>query len=66
MAKYYKSWSDYQEKYNLYKCTAGFTNPEEERIKDATINYQMLQTLTDITDDEINLIAGESVNKLNN
>jgi len=66
MAKYYKSWADYQEKYNLYKCTAGFTNPEEERIKDATINYQMLQTLTDITDDEISRIAGESVNRLNN
>lgn len=66
MAKYYDSWEDYQEKYIRHGCVAGYANPEEERIKDATINYQMLQTLTDITDEEIVEIAGESVSRLKN
>lgn len=66
MHKYYDSWDQYKEMYKKYGCTAGMTNVEEERIKDATINYQMLQTLTDITDDEILQIADSSINKLEN
>lgn len=64
--QHYSSWDDYKEKYKRNGCTAGFTNEEEERIKDATINYQMLQTLTDITDDEIESIARASSSKLVN
>lgn len=63
--KYYNSWDEYKEYYKQYNCTAGYTNPEEERIKDATINYQMLQSLTDITDEEILKIADTSIGKLN-
>lgn len=66
MYKYYDSWDQYKEMYKKYGCTAGMTNVEEERIKDATINYQMLQTLTDITDEEIAKIADMSINKLMN
>lgn len=64
--KYYDSWDDYKKKYKENGCTAGFTNEEEDRIKNATINYQMLQSLTDITDDEILEIAGKSIDKLKN
>lgn len=66
MWKYYDSWEQYKEFYKKYQCTTGYTNIEEDRIKDAKINYQMLQTLTDITDDEIKKIASPSVYKLNN
>lgn len=66
LSGFYDSWDDYKEKYHDNGCTAGFTNEEEERIKDATINYQMLQSLTDITDDEIASIARQSVYKLDN
>lgn len=66
MYKYYDSWDDYKEKYKKYGCTAGITNVEEDRIKDATINYQMLQSLTDIEDEEIEEIAKQSIDKLNN
>lgn len=62
---HYSSWDDYKEKYKRYHCSAGVTNEEEERIKNATINYQMLQSLTDITDDEILEIAGKTIDKLN-
>ena len=66
MHKYYDSWDDYKAKYKKYGCTAGITNVEEDRIKNATINYQMLQTLTDITDEEILKIAKPSIDSLNN
>ena len=66
MYKYYDSWEQYKEYYKKYNCTAGYTNMEEDKIKDATINYQMLQTLTDITDEEINSIIEKSNSKLNN
>lgn len=65
MWKYYDSWDHYKEMYKKYGCTAGMTNIEEDRIKDATINYQMLQSLTDISDDEILNIAKPSIDKLN-
>lgn len=63
--KYYDSWDDYKEKFKKYHCHACYTKPEEERIKDSKINYQMLQSLSDITNDEIKEIANESVRKLN-
>lgn len=66
MYKYYDSWEQYKEYYKKYNCTAGYTNMEEDKIKDATINYQMLQTLTDITDEEIDSIIDKSNSKLNN
>ena len=65
MWKYYDSWDQYKEMYKKYGCTAGMTNIEEDRIKNATINYQMLQSLTDITDDEIFEIAKSSIDNLN-
>lgn len=65
MYKYYDSWSQYKEMYKQNGCTAGYTNIEEDRIKNASINYQMLQTLTDITDEEILEIANSSICKLN-
>ena len=65
MWNHYSSWEDYKEKYKRFNCSAGVTNEEEERIKNATINYQMLQSLTDITDDEILEIAGKTIDKLN-
>ena len=64
--KYYDNYEDYKHKYKQYNCQAGFTNPEEERIKNATINYQMLQSLIDITDEEIDEIIKISVDTLQN
>ena len=66
MWKYYDSWEQYKEYYKHYNCTAGYTNKEEDKIKDATINYQMLQTLTEANDDEIDKIIRKSNDKLKN
>ena len=66
MWKYYSSWEEYKDYFKKYGCTAGFTNPEEDRIKNATINYQMLQSLIDVTDEEIEKIINSSVGTLQN
>lgn len=66
MSGYYDSWNEYKENFKKYNCSAGYTNIEEDRIPNAKINYQMLQTLTDITPDEIEKITRQSVQSLNN
>lgn len=64
--KFYDDWESYKNSFKKYKCTAGYTKIEEDRIRNAKINYQMLQSLTDITDDEIAEITSGSITKLNN
>lgn len=66
MHKYYDSWEQYKEYFKKYQCTAGICNIEEERFKNAKINYQMLQSLTDITEEEIDLLAKNSSEKIKN
>ncbi|MBT2759866.1 hypothetical protein [Paenibacillus sp. ISL-20] len=60
MWKYYLSWDEYKSKYIEYSCQAGKCNEEEELIGNAKLNYQMLQTLTDITDDELSTILAKT------
>lgn len=57
MWKYYESWDTYKQNFKKYHCTAGKTNIEPSVINKATINYQMLQTLTSMTDDELSSIC---------
>ena len=66
MAKFYDSWDEYKTYFKKYYCQAGRCNIEEDRIKNAKINYQMLQNLTNITDDEIDLLTKKSVDTLTN
>lgn len=64
--KFYSSFDEYKDCYKKYNCSAGFTKPEEDRIKNSTINYQMLQSLVDVKEEEIDCIVKNSVDKLNN
>lgn len=66
MAKYYDNWQQYKDNFKKYHCQAGLCNTEEDRIKNAKINYQMLQTLTNITDEEIDRLVSGSVSKITN
>lgn len=66
MARYYDSWEEYKDQFKRWHCTAGICNMEEVRIGNAKINYQMLQTLTDITDEEIGLITQKSAERIRN
>ena len=60
MAKFYENWDDYKDKFKKYKCKANKLN-EEDLSSGATLNYQMLQTLTDITDEELTQIANDTI-----
>lgn len=53
MYKYYKNWDEYKKYFKQYECEACVCNMEEDKIYNAKINYQMLQTLHDINDKEI-------------
>lgn len=64
MHKYYTDWNQYIEYFQKYNCTAGKCNEEEDKISTAKINYQMIQTLTDMTENEIKSISKLSVKKL--
>lgn len=66
MYRFYNSWEEYREYFRKYHCSAGRCNIEEDRIKTAKINYQMLQTLTDITDEEIDLLTRKSSERISN
>ncbi|MDE6419698.1 MAG: hypothetical protein K2K87_04120, partial [Lachnospiraceae bacterium] len=66
MYQYYDSWEEYKKAYKTYHCSAGTCNVEEDRFPNAKINYQMLQTLTDITDEEIDLIINRSAERIRN
>lgn len=66
MWKYYKDWDEYKQYFRKYNCQCGTCNREEEYIPKATINYQMLQTLTDISNKELLDISKKSLNKINN
>lgn len=60
--KYYEDWNQYKEYFKKYECEACKCNEEEDFIEDARFNYQMLQTLTSITDEELAKLA-ERTNK---
>lgn len=66
MWNYYDSWKDYKQCFYDYHCSAGRCNIEEDRIKNAKINYQMLQTLTNITEEEIKLLTEKSAHRIEN
>lgn len=60
MAKYYDSWDEYKTKFKKYNCHAGICNLEPDVLPKSSINYQMLQTLINIDDKEIERIASQS------
>jgi hypothetical protein len=66
MWKYYNSWDEYKDNYKKYNCQAGTCNEEVEDPVFARTNYQFLQTLTDITDEELNHITKRTVDNINN
>lgn len=58
--KIYYSWEEYKYYFKKYGCEFSCCNVEEENIPKAKINYQMLQTLTDMSDKEIEKITQQS------
>ena len=66
MWKYYDSWEQYKQYFKMYNCQSCICNIEEDKIPNAKLNYQMLQTLTDITDEEIDELSKRSADRIKN
>lgn len=66
MWKFFNDWDEYKENFKKYHCTAGICNREEDEIPDSVINYQMIQTLSDMTDEEIKILAKNNVDDIRN
>lgn len=66
MWKYYENWDEYKEKFKKYGCEACYCNMEEDVIPNAKLNYQMLQTLTDIKDNELRTLAAKTIKDIEN
>jgi hypothetical protein len=66
MWKYYRDWQHYKENYIKYGCQAGKCNEEEDIFADAKLNYQMLQTLVDMTDEELLTLSERTRNDILN
>lgn len=64
MWKYFDSWEEYKNNFKKYGCTAGICNREESVISDSVINYQMIQTLADMTDSEIKELAKNNIEEI--
>ena len=62
--KYYQSWDCYKIKFKFFQCEACYCNIEEPYIPKSRINYQMLQTLSDMKDDEIQRLIRQSVEEI--
>lgn len=60
MWKYYSSWQEYKNNFKKYGSHAGKCKVEEDVFPNANINYQMIQTLTDMTDEEIETVSKRS------
>jgi hypothetical protein len=63
MKKYYSGWDDYKERFKKFGCQAVKLN-EEDIGEDATLNYQMLQTLTDISNKELKTLAQPTIDDI--
>jgi hypothetical protein len=66
MWKYYSSWDEYKSLFRLHNSRIGICNEEEDELDDKRLNYQMLQTLIDITDKEIKQITKKTNEKIAN
>lgn len=61
MKNYYNSWEDYQDKFIKHNCEAAMLNEEDDVFSNASLNYQMIQTLYDLHDDELEELAKDTI-----
>lgn len=62
--KYYQSWEQYKQYYKQFQCEAGYCNEEETHFADAKLNYQVLQTLSDMTTEELAKLCEPTIHNI--
>ena len=65
MYAYFDSWQQYKDGFKKYKCQAGKCSIEEKRFKKANINYQMVSSFINYTDNELKQMCADSVDFIN-
>ncbi|KYG34927.1 hypothetical protein [Alkalihalobacillus trypoxylicola] len=62
-----KSWDDYRTAFNEFNCEAAIAMEEvdEDGFDDKLLSYQVLQTLTDVSNSELEYIASQTVHNIN-
>lgn len=66
MWKYYENWKEYKDKFKTHNCQAGTCNEEVDDPKYSRVNYQFLQSLTDMSEEELKSISKTTINNINN
>lgn len=66
MWKYFDSWEQYKENFKKYGCEMCWCNMEDPYAPKAKINYQMLNSLHDMTDSEIDNLIKLTVDEIEN
>ena len=66
MAAYFDNWQQYKDNFKKHNCHAGTCNVEDDYFKKASINYQMVQSFIDYTDNELREMCSNSVDFLSN
>lgn len=58
-AGYFSSFEEYKERFKKFDCEIGYCNetPDFGNVKEAKINYQMLQSLRDVSKKDINKLV---------
>jgi len=64
MWKYYDSWDQYKENFNKYNCEACKCNEEDDEFTFAKTSYQPIQSLYDLSDNELKEILKETNNAI--
>lgn len=63
--KYFPNWFSYKENFKKYHCQAALCNKESGKYAEAVTSYQMMQTLADLSDEEILDLISENVKQIN-
>ena len=65
MWKFYGDWNKYKENFKKHHCQAALCNKEEDSFTDAVTSYQMMQTLTDLSDEELSALIAPNIKQIN-
>ena len=66
MYKYFDNWDHYKRCFKANGCMAGRTNYEEDYLANKAISYQFLQSLQDMTDDEVQQFTAKEHDRILN
>lgn len=65
MCNYYNSWDEYKTYFKDLKCIAAICKEDLDKFKNMNINYQMLQTLNKMSDDDVEKLTSNVKKTIN-